>query len=157
MNRFVIYGKPMGKGRPRFSRAGRFVRTFTPEATANYETLVKLAYQGEGCSMMEGEVRAEIVAYFQIPKSVSKKKRLAMARGEVRPTSKPDCDNIAKIVLDALNGLAYKDDSSVVSLRVEKLYAEEPRVEVSLYGSAEAEPMVDMPSMQQGIQENGKH
>ena len=53
-----------------------------------------------------------------------------MLDGHIRSTKKPDCDNIAKIILDALNGLAYKDDKDIVSCLIEKWYGDEPRVEV---------------------------
>jgi Holliday junction resolvase RusA-like endonuclease len=53
-----------------------------------------------------------------------------MLDGHIRPTKTPDTDNIAKSVLDALNKVAYKDDSCVVDLIVEKWYSENPRVEV---------------------------
>jgi Holliday junction resolvase RusA-like endonuclease len=53
-----------------------------------------------------------------------------MKNREIRPTKKPDADNILKAVLDALNGLAYNDDSQIVSARIEKLYSDNPRVEI---------------------------
>lgn len=53
-----------------------------------------------------------------------------MLEDEIYPTIKPDTDNIAKIILDSLNGIAYKDDKQVIRLQVEKRYAEEPSVSV---------------------------
>jgi len=82
--------------------------------------------------MLEGEVKATIKAYFGIPKSISQKRKKLMIDGKVRPTKKPDADNIAKSVLDSLNGIAYKDDSAVVALQVDKYFDENPRVEVTL-------------------------
>lgn len=55
-----------------------------------------------------------------------------MLSGELLPTKKPDIDNITKCVLDALNGIAYHDDSQIVRLTVEKFYAQQPRVEVDI-------------------------
>lgn len=81
---------------------------------------------------MEGAVRAEITAYYGIPKSASKRTRADMLSRYIRPAKKPDLDNVAKIVLDSLNGLAYKDDAAVVELVAEKYYSETPRVEVRL-------------------------
>ena len=81
---------------------------------------------------MEGAVRAEITAYYGIPKSASKRTRADMLSRYIRPAKKPDLDNVAKIVLDSLNGLAYKDDAAVVELVVDKFYSERPRVEVRL-------------------------
>ena len=79
-----------------------------------------------------GPVKVWINADFRIPKSVSKRKREAMVAGHIRPTRKPDADNIAKVVCDALNGLAWHDDSQVVMLHVEKRFAEEPEVCVTI-------------------------
>lgn len=123
----------MGKGRPKFVRRGNFVGTYTPEKTANYETLVKWYYtQASQGRTLAGQIKADITAYYPIPKSTSKKQHQAMLDGKIRPTKKPDWDNIGKIVCDALNSLAYKDDSAIVSGKVDKFYSENPRVEVTL-------------------------
>lgn len=127
---FTIPGKPIGKGRPKFARQGNFIRTYTPEKTVNYENLVKLAWMQSGCEKLNGNISARIIAYFPIPKSVSKKKRENMFKAFY--DKKPDADNIAKAILDALNGIAYDDDSQVVSLEVIKLYDEEEKCEVLL-------------------------
>ena len=71
-----------------------------------------------------------IIAYFDIPKSVSKKKRQAMLDKKIRPTKKPDSDNLAKSICDACNKVAYRDDASIVDLQVRKFYSKQPRVEV---------------------------
>lgn len=130
---FTIPGKPCGKGRPRFTKNGH---TFTPEKTANYETLVKLAfrqvYPGAEPIAAKVEVIAKITAYYPIPVSTSKKLQARMRAGLLKPTTKPDTDNIAKICLDALNGIAYHDDAQIVELQVKKLYSDDPRVEVWL-------------------------
>ena len=70
---------------------------------------------------------------YAIPKSMTKKNRQLIEEGKLHPTKKPDLDNVAKIVLDSLNGIAYSDDSQIVKLNVEKHYSENPRVEVTLY------------------------
>jgi len=71
-----------------------------------------------------------IIAFFDTPKNISKKKREQMLNNEIYPTIKPDTDNIAKSILDSLNGIAYKDDKQVVKLNVDKRYNEEPSVRV---------------------------
>jgi Holliday junction resolvase RusA-like endonuclease len=131
--KFTVWGEPVAKGRPRFSTRGGFVRSYTPEKTVSYENLVKLSFDtSEEKEMLKGEVVAIIKAYFSIPKSASKKQRLSMLGGEIHPTKKPDTDNIAKIILDSLNGRAFEDDKQVVVLQVEKHYSDEPRVEVEI-------------------------
>lgn len=132
---FEIPGEPVGKGRPKFSTFNGHAVAYTPKKTANYENLVKLMYM----EMVHKEpfeksakLSAKITAYFPIPKSASKKNRELMMCGLMCPTKKPDADNIAKSVLDALNGIAYYDDSQIVRLVVEKWYSVEPRVVVSI-------------------------
>lgn len=121
----------MGKGRPRFTRAGH---TFTPEKTANYETLIRLAFMQNfpDFTPIETPVCIYMFAYFAIPKSFSKKKREQALNGEIRPTKKPDTDNIAKMK-DALNGVAWLDDKQVVEDMVKKFYSDTPRLEIEIY------------------------
>lgn len=73
-----------------------------------------------------------MVCYCALASSDSRKKRAAKLSGAIRPAKKPDCDNIGKIVADSLNGIAYKDDAQIVSMVIEKYYAEIPRVEVKI-------------------------
>lgn len=133
--KFSVPGQPFGKQRPKFSRAGQYVKTYTPDETVSYENLVKLMYQQAAKGKMFSEDAAldvRIIAYYEIPKSISKKKRKAMLEHKIRPTKKPDWDNIGKIVCDSLNKVAYRDDSAVVDAQVRKFYSENPRVDVSI-------------------------
>lgn len=130
---FEILGEPMGKQRPKFARVGNFTRTYTPKETVNYENWVKLSYQNFGGENFgDTPLKVQITAKYPIPKSFSKKKHEMAIDGEIRPTTKPDCDNIAKIICDALNGIAYDDDKQIVELLVVKEYAERPRVVVEI-------------------------
>lgn len=130
MIHFVIPGEPKAKARPRVTTKGI---TYTPKSTVEYENWVKQCYLVKhGQTMLEGEIKATIKAYFGMPKSISQKRKKLMIDGKVRPTKKPDTDNIAKSVLDSLNGIAYRDDSAVVALQVDKYFDENPRVEVTL-------------------------
>jgi len=104
---FTIPGPPCAKQRPRFT--GK--HTYTPQKTVNYENLIKLCYQGP---RFEGAVDMEIAAYFARPKKKLPENAL--------PTKRPDWDNVGKIVSDALNGIAYNDDSQIVHAQVSKFY-----------------------------------
>lgn len=130
--KIVIPGVPVGKGRPKFSTFGGYPKAYTPVKTVNYENLVKIAFQqtGEQPFERETQLRADITAFFPIPKSTSKKKLYEMQNGLLLHTKKPDCDNVAKSILDALNGLAYYDDAQICQLTVCKLYSNEPHAEV---------------------------
>lgn len=130
---FTILGEPKGKGRPRFNtRTGHAI---TPKDTVNYETLVHMEY----LSQCKGEkfrddamLDMRIKAYYSIPKSASKKKHAAMVAGIIRPTKKPDMDNVVKIIADSLNKVAYRDDTQIVDCQCRKFYSENPRVEVRI-------------------------
>lgn len=134
--RFMIPGEPCGKGRPKFSTQGGFVRAVTPEKTINYETLVKLEYQRQCPGIFFDRSRAIgmlVTCNKPIPKSTSKKKRAQMLDRMIYPGKKPDWDNAGKIVCDALNGLAFIDDAQIVDGRVIKRYAEIPSVVVEMW------------------------
>lgn len=129
---FTVYGEPRGKGRPRFNKNGH---TYTPADTAKYERMVRAMFLSRYPRAEQiGKdipVRAKINAYYKIPDSAGKGKKQLMKAGLIRPTKRVDADNIAKILLDALNGYAYHDDAQVVELEVKKLYAQsEPYVDI---------------------------
>ena len=129
---FTVYGEPRGKGRPRFNKNGH---TYTPADTAKYERMVRAMFLSRYPRAEQiGKdipVRAKINAYYKIPDSAGKGRKQLMKAGLIRPTKKPDTDNIAKILLDALNGYAYHDDAQVVELEVKKIYAQsEPYVDI---------------------------
>ena len=120
---FEIPGPIKGKGRPRSTKKGI---TYTPKDTVQYENLVKLCFReaaaGSEVDLFEKPVRACMEVYYEIPKSTSKRKQEAMRLDQIYPTKKPDSDNIAKVILDSLNGIAYKDDAQVVELTINKFY-----------------------------------
>lgn len=135
MIQFTVLGCPIGKQRPKFSTFNGHATAYTPAKTVNYENLVRLSYQQQ-CNNKPYEkdvpLKAEIAAYFPIPKSTSKKKRQMMLEGKIRHTKKCDADNLAKSILDALNGIAFYDDSQVCELSVSKLYSDNPRAEITI-------------------------
>lgn len=128
---FTIPGEPVAKARPRVTRAGI---TYTPAKTVNYETLVKelfcVTYPDH--KPVEIPVKLLLKAYFAIPSSWSAKKQQAALYGMIRPTKRPDWDNLGKLVSDSLNGLAYKDDSQIVEATAAKYYSDRPRVEIEI-------------------------
>lgn len=121
---FIVDGKPQGKQRPRFSRISKTV--YTPNKTAKYEKQIAKAYTGSGGKRIPVGcyVSVTVHAYFPIPKSYSQKKREDCFERRLRPDKKPDMDNILKVVLDALNEVAYEDDKQVVELIGRKYYTE---------------------------------
>ncbi|MCD7722732.1 MAG: RusA family crossover junction endodeoxyribonuclease [Clostridiales bacterium] len=129
----VIDGAPVGKGRPRKGANGQM---YTPQKTRDYETRIQLEYNRQGYRGIafapDVPLQLQIDAYFAIPKSKSKKVKEQMSRWVILPTIKPDFDNIAKIVCDALNGVAYYDDKQIVNAQINKRYSTAPRVVISI-------------------------
>lgn len=120
---FIVEGDPQGKARPRFSQKSGTV--YTPTKTVRYERLIRKAFLDAGGNTIPSDcyVGITVDAYFQIPKSYTKGKRLACEHNINRPDKKPDIDNILKIVLDGLNGVAYADDKQVIEVRCRKFYS----------------------------------
>ena len=114
----VVEGTIRGKQRPRFNT--KTGRAFTSNQTINYENWIKQCYIEQSNKLLQGAIRARIEIYYSVPKSYSKRKIEAIKDGIDYPMKKPDCDNVAKIVLDSLNKIAYDDDKQVVELTVIK-------------------------------------
>lgn len=131
---FVVPGDPQGKGRPKASSRGGFVRMYTPAATRQYEEKIAWAATLARATwdVLETPVSLRVVAHHPIPVSWSKRKQQQALAGELVP-GKPDLDNVAKAVLDALNGVIYADDKQVIKLVAEKKYSFDPRVEVYVH------------------------
>lgn len=127
---FTIPGEPVGKQRPKASFQQK--RIYTPEKTINYESFVKHCYYGNP-HFCERQVAVDIKAYMPIPSSASKKKQQQMLEEIIRPSKKPDLDNVVKSILDGLNGVAYTDDKQVIRITAEKYYGPAPCVIVEIY------------------------
>ncbi|MDR4022740.1 MAG: RusA family crossover junction endodeoxyribonuclease [Eubacteriales bacterium] len=126
----TIPGTPVAKGRPRVGRYG----TYTPKKTATYESYVQYCWAAEYGAQPPSEqpLEVSVIFYMPIPKSITKKAREAITEGVTKHTKKPDLDNMAKAILDALNGLAYKDDSQIYSLTLYKTYDDSPSTTVTI-------------------------
>ena len=122
MYEFEVPGKITGKARPRVNTLTG--RAYTPGNTKDYEMLIKQYFKVKypRYETLEGRIIIKIEAYFEPPKSTSKKQTEQMLENKISPTKKPDIDNIIKIVLDALNKMAFRDDSQVTKIEVEKIY-----------------------------------
>lgn len=143
--KFTVPGDPFGKERPRAARKGKFVTVYTPKKTKKYESHVRSCYLNEyKRKMIKGAVEVDIDSFHPIPKSTSKKQTEKMLNNEINCTIKPDADNIAKCILDPLNGIAFTDDNHVCRLIIEKRYGTIPRVEVSIKEYQPWIPVIDI-------------
>lgn len=132
--KFEIPGKVKAKQSFKIGRNGF---KYTPSDVKSYANWVRLCFQKAypkhlPSMYQDKQLRMNIEAHFMIPKSFSKKKKKAALNGDIRPTVKPDCDNISKNICDALNGIVFPDDKQIVSLEVEKFYSENESVIVRI-------------------------
>lgn len=133
---FIVHSEPVGKHRHRsMVLPNGMIHNYNSKKNTDYEKLVAMEYKRQ-CSHIyfTGELEVIINAYFSIPKSWSKKKKEQALQGILRPQTKPDTDNISKIILDSLNTVAFDDDKQVTDLHIHKYYSDEPRVVVTIIG-----------------------
>lgn len=133
-------GEPRGKGRPRaFVLKGRALM-HTDTKTRKYEELLRGAARNamQGRPPIEGPIDMTVEAHFSVPKSWPKRKREAALQGGAFHTTRPDGDNLGKSVLDAFNGIVYRDDSQVWRMVISKHYGAQPGLLVAVKQSAEA-------------------
>lgn len=125
---FIVPGRPGAKARARVGLVGGKARAFNPAQNATGEAVIRGVAFDHFPAPFEGPVRLNIIAFFRPPASWSKKKTAAMLR---KPhTQKPDADNIEKLVWDALNRVAYLDDSQIADSRIRKFWSETERTEI---------------------------
>lgn len=143
--KIIIPGEPVPKGRhrarivqPKFKPA--FIHFYQDADTEKYETRVaqEAAIVMRGRGLILGALRLEVTAWIGLPKSwPENKKQLALYGGmfepALPPTSRPDVDNYMKCALDALNGVAYKDDAQVTDITARKRYSTNPRLEIEIF------------------------
>lgn len=128
--KIIIKTPPVPQGRPRFASRGKFTVAFDPNKDKKNWARLQAAQQIE--NPIEDPLKVEITFYMTIPKSTSKKKKKQMLNYEIAHTKKPDIDNLLKFILDALNTVAFRDDSQIWSVIAEKVYSEDPRTEIIL-------------------------
>lgn len=132
--KIVIDGEPVAKGRARITVRGGFARAYTPAKTASYEDRVRFK-----AKMAMGEIKPlscpiklTVNAFLVIPTSWSTRKKIDAACGGILPAKRPDLDNYVKSAMDALNNIAFLDDSQVVEISTSKVYDENPRLEIEI-------------------------
>ena len=124
--RIIIPGDPISKRRPRFSRHGKYVVTYSDQKK-DYDrisAIVRTQYTGEITIM---PVIVFMVFKLKRPKShygTGKNSRALKISAPVQHVTKPDIDNCAKWIMDILTGIVWEDDAQAVKLIAEKRYSE---------------------------------
>lgn len=120
----IIYVEPMAKARPRSTIIAGRVHTYTPKKTKNAEAMIRTQVMELGAFGDGVPLRLEATFYRDRPKSLPK--RVTM------PVSRPDYDNYAKLLTDALEKFVYKNDSQITTALVRKRFGSPPRIELKL-------------------------
>ena len=130
---FEIPGDVQAQQRPKFSTFGKGVRAIDPKESRDYKSFVRLvAAEHAPAVLITEQIKLTIEVYRKIPKSFSNKKHQSAVNGELRPTTKPDIDNLAKGIKDGLSKVLWHDDSQVIELVARKWYSDSPRAVVTV-------------------------
>ena len=131
--KFTIPIEPVGQMRARATAIGGHARTYKHgKQRAEEARLLAFAAEHRPDEPLDGPLELTVDAYLPIPASMTKLKRTMAANGELRPTKKPDIDNVIKHLLDCFNGIFWTDDKNIVGLLVRKYYSDRPRWEVEI-------------------------
>ena len=142
---FTVQGEPFGKQRPRLSTVNGFSMAYTPQKTIVKEAIIRGEFERQcgNAYFSEGAVSILILFNLPIPASTSKRKKDKTLSGIIHPTKKPDIDNATKLILDALNGAAWKDDKQVCFQLSVKQFSEYPCIRVIIEGKTEGDELYD--------------
>lgn len=125
----TIIGIPVPQSRPRFSKG----RVYTESKSSAYRDLVRKSADSQfSHSLLDMPLSVDMMVYMPLTAEIkkSKNKLQSALRGDIKPSKKPDIDNLAKAVMDGFNGIVWVDDGLVTDLCVKKRYSDNPRVEV---------------------------
>lgn len=130
--RFTILGNPMALKRHRSFRAGRFIRTYDPNEKAK-ENFLKTIQDKAPERPIDKPIELQVDFYFARPKNHYRTGKFAGRLKDNAPAwhiSRPDLTNLVKFVEDSLNGIFWRDDSTIARVRTNKLYSDKPRTEI---------------------------
>ncbi len=129
----IIPVVPTGQQRPRFTARGKHGMAYKSKSQKEHERELGYHIQRQRPDEpMTGPIEVKLDAYYPIPKSWPKWKVAAALSNEIRPTVKPDLDNVLKMALDCSNGVLFADDKQVVGVMTRKFYSAEPRLELGI-------------------------
>lgn len=133
MIRFTVHGEPVAAARAKYTNQRGRVWAYDPQKSRNYKQYVRVIAKLAGINEPKlGPIKLSVQFYRSIPQTWTKKKQKLAADGTLKPTTKPDLDNLIKAVQDALNGIAYADDRQIIEMHISKHYSTEPRVEIAI-------------------------
>ncbi len=126
----IVYGNPIAKKRPRFSRRGKHVVTYNEQEKEEESFRNEVFHQLKSTEPCNSPMRVFLQFWMKRPKSHFRTGKYSGILKEAAPkihVGRPDVDNLIKFVFDALNGLVWTDDCIIYSIGAFKLYCEEPK------------------------------
>ena len=131
---FEITGVIQPQERPRFSRRGKKVVTHDAPKSKDFKDFVKLvAWKHKPSELITEHIKLKADIYLMPPQNLrTGPKRKLITSGELRPTKKPDLDNLIKGIKDGCNKIIWHDDSQILDMTLRKFYSEQPRAEVMI-------------------------
>ncbi len=131
---FAIPGTPIAKGRPRMTKTGH---TYTPERTRAAESVVAEVVRLMECIPIAGPIQVELDFFLPVPARFNRRDAESALLGAIRPVGRPDLDNLAKLVCDAIQGEgpghAFASDAQICQMTARKWYGT-PRTMVRVVG-----------------------
>ena len=120
-----IFGNPIPKTRPRFSRRKNYVGCYDEQSKIKegYKWQLQSQFRNEPWEM---PLFLDMIFFMPIPQSASAIKKRQMANGILSHCKKPDLDNLQKFILDCMNGIVIKDDRQICEIHAKKLYSPKP-------------------------------
>lgn len=129
---FTVSAKAVGKGRPRLTTRGGYAHAYTPAKTREFESLVSWSAKQAMCQCLPVASGCALFVQITVPPLSWSRKRRSDVFGAFC-SKKPDTDNVAKAILDAMNGVVYEDDAQVAGLIVQKFYAEKDEINIKVF------------------------
>ena len=131
---YIVYGNPAAQKRHRHFNRGKFTQTYDPSKTDKQDFVSQIIQQRPKTPFVYPLI-VSINFYFNRPKSHYGSGKNADKLKQSAPffhTSKPDIDNLIKFVLDAMNGIFFKDDYLITKIKSEKNYSDTPRTTIKI-------------------------
>lgn len=125
---YTIYLLPKATPRPRSGKSGIF---YVKGAKDNHRIFEEFM-MNQDIDLITTPIKFHCISYFPIPSSMNGVEQICAELGFIRPTSKPDWDNVAKAYCDMTQDLLLYDDSLVVEGTSMKFYSIKPRIEITI-------------------------
>lgn len=129
--KLIIPGVPVPQARMKHSNRRGFVTTYDPKAKE--KTHIRDLLKNDRNYDSIDYPRVSFLFHMPIPASIPKKHRELYESGTLKHDKKPDVDNLIKLYLDCLDGIALQGDQKVSLGPCLKVYHPEPKTIVWIH------------------------